>query len=75
MSTVNFRDFIYIEDIIRIAVAMFPEFKWVGSMCLFKCHLLMLLSTLRIGIYSLANLSKYCLECVLHKIRIILCAL
>lgn len=75
MSTVNLRDFIYIEDIIIIAVAMFPEFKWVDSMCLSKCHLLMMLSTLQIGIYNLANLSMYCLECVLRKIRIILCAL
>lgn len=44
MSTVNFRDFISIEDIIIIAVAMFPEFKLVGAMCLSKCHLLVLLS-------------------------------
>lgn len=44
MSTVNFRDFISIEDIIIIAVVMFPEFKLIGAMCLSKCHLLVLLS-------------------------------
>lgn len=56
MSTVNFRDFICIEDIIITVVAMFPKFKWVSSMHLSKCHLLILLSTQQIGIYNLVDL-------------------